>query len=105
MGLQSLLYYAALSWLPTIFQDRGATAVEAGNLLALMGGGNLAAAFSCPVLAHRSPGQRALVIPSMVLTGIGLAACLWAPVSLSAALDVSCSVSPRDPAWRSPSSS
>ena len=23
MGLQSLLYYAALSWLPTIFQDRG----------------------------------------------------------------------------------
>src|SRR5438105_5587773 len=26
MGLQSLLYYAALSWLPTIFQDRGASA-------------------------------------------------------------------------------
>src|SRR5580700_5210034 len=27
MGLQSLLYYAALSWLPTIFQDRGTSAV------------------------------------------------------------------------------
>src|SRR2546422_645671 len=27
MGLQSLLYYAALSWLPTIFQDRGDSAV------------------------------------------------------------------------------
>src|SRR6516165_8094266 len=30
MGLQSLLYYAALSWLPTIFQDRGTSAVTAG---------------------------------------------------------------------------
>ena len=29
MGLQALLYYAALSWLPTIFQDRGAPAVTA----------------------------------------------------------------------------
>jgi CP family cyanate transporter-like MFS transporter len=84
MGLQSLLYYAALSWLPTIFQDRGTSAVEAGNLLALMGAGNMAAAFFVPGLAHRSPDQRALVIPSMVLMGLGLAACLWAPVSLSA---------------------
>src|SRR6185503_7229011 len=42
MALQSLLYYAALSWLPTIFQDRGESAVTAGNLLALMGVGNLA---------------------------------------------------------------
>src|SRR5580692_7606552 len=39
MGLQSLLYYAALSWLPTIFQDRGTSAVAAGNLLALMAAG------------------------------------------------------------------
>ena len=36
MGLQSLLYYAALSWLPTILRDRGASADTAGNLLALM---------------------------------------------------------------------
>ncbi len=84
MGLQSLLYYAALSWLPTIFQDRGTSAVEAGNLLALMGAGNMAAAFFVPALAHRSPDQRALVIPSMVLMGLGLVACLWAPVSLAA---------------------
>src|SRR5215467_10463382 len=58
MGLQSLLYYAALSWLPTIFQDRGASAVTAGNLLALMGVGNLATSLIVPVLAHRLPSQR-----------------------------------------------
>ena len=80
MGLQSLIYYAALSWLPTIFQDRGTSAVTAGNLLALMGVGNLIAAPIAPVLAHRTPGQRALVVPSMTAMGVGLAGSLWAPL-------------------------
>src|SRR5690349_20123556 len=80
MGLQSLLYYSALSWLPTIFQDRGASAVTAGNLLALMGVGNLATSLVVPVLAHRRPSQRALVIPSLIGTAAGLAGSLWAPL-------------------------
>ena len=85
MGLQSLLYYAALSWLPTIFQDRGASAVTAGNLLALMGVGNLATSLVVPVLAHRLPGQRALVVPSLIGTAAGLAGCLWAPLGTAPA--------------------
>jgi CP family cyanate transporter-like MFS transporter len=80
MGLQSLLYYAALSWLPTIFADRGTSAVTAGNLLALMGVGNLATSLVVPVIAHRSPGQRALVVPSLIGTAAGLAGSLWAPL-------------------------
>jgi MFS transporter, CP family, cyanate transporter len=80
MGLQSLLYYAALSWLPTIFQDRGSSAVTAGNLLALMGVGNLATSLIVPVLAHRTPSQRALVVPSLIGTAAGLAGSLWAPL-------------------------
>ena len=80
MGLQSLLYYAALSWLPTIFQDRGTSAVTAGNLLALMAVGNLVAALIVPVLAHRAPDHRALVVPSMTAMGVGLAGSLWAPL-------------------------
>jgi MFS transporter, CP family, cyanate transporter len=83
MGLQSLLYYAALSWLPTIFQDRGTSAVTAGNLLALMGVGNLATSLVVPVLAHRRPGQRALVVPSLIGTAAGLAGCLWAPLGMA----------------------
>ena len=79
-GLQSLLYYAALSWLPTIFRDRGASPIAAGNLLALMGVGNLATSLLVPVLAHRSPGQRALVVPSLIGTAAGLAGALWAPL-------------------------
>ena len=80
MGLQSLLYYAALSWLPTIFQERGTSAVTAGNLLALMAAGNLVAALTVPVLAHRAPDHRALVVPSMTAMGVGLAGSLWAPL-------------------------
>jgi MFS transporter, CP family, cyanate transporter len=83
MALQSLLYYAALSWLPTIFQDRGASAVSAGNLLALMGVGNLTTSLVVPVLAHRRPGQRALVVPSLIGTAAGLAGCLWAPLGMA----------------------
>src|SRR5947208_3606108 len=80
MGLQSLLYYAALSWLPTIFQDRGDSPVTAGNLLALMGVGNLATSLLVPVLAHRRPSQRGLVVPSLIGTAAGLAGSLWAPL-------------------------
>jgi len=80
MGLQSLLFYAALSWLPTIFRGRGASPVAAGNLLALMAVGNLVTALLAPVLAHRSPGQRALVVPSMIGMAVGLAGTLWAPL-------------------------
>src|SRR5579863_4876889 len=80
MGLQSLLYYAALSWLPTIFRDRGTSAVTAGNLLALMAAGNLIAALIAPMLAHRAPDQRALVAPTMTAMGVGLAGSLWAPL-------------------------
>jgi CP family cyanate transporter-like MFS transporter len=84
MGLQSLLYYAALSWLPTIFQDRGTSAVTAGNLLALMAAGNLVGALIVPVLAHRTSDQRALVVPSMIAMGVGLAGSLWAPLGTAA---------------------
>jgi MFS transporter, CP family, cyanate transporter len=80
MALQSLLYYAVLSWLPTIFQDRGDSPVTAGNLLALMGVGNLATSLLVPVLAHRRPSQRRLVVPSLIGTAAGLAGSLWAPL-------------------------
>jgi CP family cyanate transporter-like MFS transporter len=83
MGLQSLLYYGALSWLPTIFQNRGDSAVTAGNLLALMGVGNLATSLIVPVLAHRRPGQQALVVPSLIGTAAGLAGSLWAPLGMA----------------------
>jgi MFS transporter, CP family, cyanate transporter len=81
MGLQSLLYYAALSWLPTMFRDRGDSAIAAGNLLALMGLGNLATSMVVPLVAQRlRRGQRRLVVPSLIGTAAGLAGSVWAPL-------------------------
>ncbi|HEY1675158.1 MAG TPA: MFS transporter [Streptosporangiaceae bacterium] len=80
MGLQSLLYYAAVSWLPELFRDRGDSAGTAGVLLAVMGLGNLLTSLLTPVLAHHFADQRVIVVPAVVVTAAGLAGALWAPV-------------------------
>jgi CP family cyanate transporter-like MFS transporter len=85
MGLQSLLYYAALSWLPTILRDRGASADTAGNLLALMGVGNLAVSFLVPMIAQRMRSQHALVVPTVAAMALGLAGVVYLPLSSAVA--------------------
>jgi MFS transporter, CP family, cyanate transporter len=72
MGLQSLSYYATLSWFPTMFRDRGTSAAAAGTLLALMNLGNAVTALLIPVLAHRAADQRWLTAAAMVATVSGL---------------------------------
>ena len=79
MGLQSLSYYAALSWFPTMFRDRGLSPAFAGDLLALMNFGNAVTALLVPVLAHRARDQRMLVGAAMVATAVGLAGSGYAP--------------------------
>jgi CP family cyanate transporter-like MFS transporter len=80
MGLQSLTYYAALSWLPTLFRDRGVSPEHAGALLALMNFGNAITAMLMPVLAHRARDQRPLVLVAAVASAVGLTGALLAPV-------------------------
>jgi CP family cyanate transporter-like MFS transporter len=80
MGLQSLTYYAALSWLPTLLQDRGMDASRAGDLSALMNFGNAVTALLIPVIAHRMASQRVLVVPIVMATAAGIAGVLYAPL-------------------------
>jgi len=80
MGLQSLVYYAALSWLPTLFRDRGVSAVQAGTLLALMQLGGAGTSLLVPVLAHRTRDQRWLAGVVVAVSAAGLAGCAFAPV-------------------------
>jgi CP family cyanate transporter-like MFS transporter len=79
MGLQSLSYYATLSWFPTMFRDHGISAAAAGNLLALMNVGNAITGLIVPVLAHRARDQRWLAAAAIVLITIGLAGSTFAP--------------------------
>jgi MFS transporter, CP family, cyanate transporter len=85
MGIQSLLYYATLSWLPTILRDRGESASAAGDLLALMGVGNLVVSLIVPVLAQRMRAQHALMVPTAVTMAVGLAGAVYAPLGSEAA--------------------
>jgi MFS transporter, CP family, cyanate transporter len=85
MGLQSLIYYSALSWLPILLRDRGAGAEHAGSLLALMNFGNAVTALLAPLLAQRARDQRWLIAASVVATAAGLAGVWFAPLSESAA--------------------
>src|SRR5262249_51290539 len=78
IGLQSLSYYATLSWFPTMFRDHGIGAVQAGNLLALMNVGNAITGLLIPVLAHRARDQRPIAAAAVGLIMIGLPGCAFA---------------------------
>jgi MFS transporter, CP family, cyanate transporter len=80
MGMQSLLYYATLSWLPTMLRDRGESAAVAGDLLALMGVGNLAVSLFIPMAAQRMRSQVVLVVPTTLAVAGGLAGLLYLPL-------------------------
>jgi MFS transporter, CP family, cyanate transporter len=84
LGLQSLSYYATLSWFPTLFRDRGVSAVHAGTLLAVMNLGNAVTALLVPVLAHKLADQRLLAVLSMVITGVGLVGAALGPLPAAA---------------------
>ena len=72
MGLQSLGYYATLTWLPEILREGGTGAEAAGWLLALSQAVAIPAMFVAPVAAGRRPSQRGVVAASVALIGAGV---------------------------------
>jgi MFS transporter, CP family, cyanate transporter len=85
MGLQSLSYYATLSWLPTLFRDRGVTAAAAGGLLALMNLGNAVTAMVAPTVAHRVRDQRLIIVVTVLAMAAGLLGSQYAPTGTAVA--------------------
>lgn len=71
-GAQSILYYAAISWLPSIYVERGWRDVDAGFLLALLNGIGLVATLGAPVLAERWGTRRDHLFVSAVASLAGL---------------------------------
>ncbi len=65
MGLQSLMFYTSLTWLPEILQMNGYTAYEAGWMLSLMQFALIPLTFIMPIIAGRMKSQSFLG----VLTG------------------------------------
>jgi len=85
MGLQSLLFFAALSWLPTIYREAGLDPAAAGALLSLMALCNIAGTFVAPTVAARLRDQRPAVAAVSALTAVGLLGILLAPAATAPA--------------------
>ncbi|MFG2006639.1 CynX/NimT family MFS transporter [Spirillospora sp. NPDC048911] len=80
MGVQSLLAYVVVGWLPTICQDRGLAEAPAGYVLALSSLMQAVGSLSVPLLERRMRDQRPLVGAVVVASLIGFAGIAWAPI-------------------------
>ena len=83
MGVQSMAFYAGLSWIPTVLEDAGYSEGEAGSLQALGAVVQLVPAFALPVLAARSRDQVGLLL---AIVGFSLAGVIGLIVAPGAAL-------------------
>jgi MFS transporter, CP family, cyanate transporter len=57
-GLQSILFYGAVAWLPNVFVERGWSTVEAGSLVAIFNAVGLATTLGIPLVADRIGERR-----------------------------------------------
>ncbi|MFE0174615.1 CynX/NimT family MFS transporter [Streptomyces sp. NPDC059002] len=80
MGLQSLNYYAAAAWLPTVFQDAGLSAGDAGWMLSFSSLLGIAGSFIAPVVVGGRLRSGTLAVLGAVLCALGFAGLLAAPV-------------------------
>ena len=81
MGLQSLTYFAPLSWLPTIYREEGIDSTTAGVLLSIFNALGIVTSLAAPVVASRMRDQRGAVAATVALTASGLVGLLIAPGS------------------------
>lgn len=82
MGLQSLTFYITLAWLPTIFQESGVSAEQAGYLLSLCTLAQVVGTLGAPVHAGRRASQAPHVLVAAVLTIAGYLGILLAPTTV-----------------------
>nr|WP_184941252.1 MFS transporter [Planomonospora venezuelensis] len=82
MGVQSLTFYVTLAWLPTIFQEAGLPADQAGYLLGLSNLVQVGVTLMVPVHAGRARSQAPHVAVATLLTAAGYAGVLAAPTTV-----------------------
>jgi MFS transporter, CP family, cyanate transporter len=82
-GLQSALFYTLLSWLPTIYRDRGVSPDAAGAVLGVMSALGILGNFAAPMLAHRTGSARLVVLGTAALTALGLLGVFFVPNQLA----------------------
>jgi CP family cyanate transporter-like MFS transporter len=77
MGIQSLLFYSCVAWLPDILQEQGMSAGASGWMLSITMFSQLPFTLIVPVMADKMNNQRPLVIIAAVLMIGGLSGILF----------------------------
>lgn len=78
-GLQSVLFYGIVSWLPNAFVERGWNTTDAGALIGVFNGVGLITTIGVPLIADRlGPRRPQLLVSSAVAVG-GLVGIIIAP--------------------------
>lgn len=72
MGIQSLLFYSLVAWLPEILQDQGMSASASGWMLSMIQFAQLPVTFIVPIIADKMSNQRPLVVITALLMTVGL---------------------------------
>ena len=81
MGLQSLLFYASIAWLPTVYREEGLSATDAGLLLSTMTFVAIPAGIVVSGLAGRARTQVWAAAGATLLGMVGLSGLILAPTA------------------------
>ncbi|WP_448624409.1 MFS transporter [Geodermatophilus sp. URMC 64] len=81
LGLQSLIFFTLIAWLPAFFQDLGYSPGRAGFLLALAQLAGIPGGLIVPQLAMRSRHQVGYVVATTLLNVVGLLGLVLAPTA------------------------
>ena len=79
MGLQFLIYYVTIGWVPLFLTDHGESAAQAGWLLTLYSVMAFAIGAVTPALIRRGRDQRALAVSASLVTALSLLGLLLLP--------------------------
>ncbi|WP_334072122.1 MULTISPECIES: MFS transporter [Paenibacillus] len=83
MGLQSVMFYIGISWLPEILHERGMSMEQAGWMLSIMQLLSMVGSFTMPLIAARTQSQKWLAAASSALFLAGFAGVWLGPASLA----------------------
>ena len=78
-GLQSILFYGVVAWLPNAFVERGWDEATAGALIGVFNGIGLITTIGLPLVADRLGSRRGQLVGSSIVAVAGLVAIIAAP--------------------------
>ena len=71
-GLQSVLFYGAVAWLPNLYVEHGWSVADAGALVAWLNGIGLITTIGVPLVADRLGGRRWQLVGSALLSLVAI---------------------------------